>query len=142
MTEVDFYILQPQAQGNRFTLACRLAEKAWRQGRRVLISTASEQEARHMDRLLWVYREQSFIPHGILGDADPNLNPVLISAGGDAGEEQDVLINLASDIPGFFSRFDRVAECVDNENNARTASRQRFRFYRDRGYPLNTHEIG
>lgn len=142
MTQVDFYILQDHARDDRFGLACRLAEKAWRQGRRVLLHTGSAEEARHLDRLLWTYRDGSFVPHGPLGDADPALNPVLICRQGqEPAEEHDVLINLASEIPTFFSRFDRVAECVDHDEAARKACRQRYRYYQEHGYPLQTHDI-
>ncbi len=94
-----------------------------------------------MDRLLWTFQEQSFVPHGLLGEADPACNPILIGDASQATEEHDVLINLAMDVPTFFSRFQRLAECVDNEQAVREASRQRYRFYRDRGYPLKMHEI-
>lgn len=141
MTRVDFYILQPGAVGNRYTLACRLAEKAVQQQHRVLISVTSDEELRHMDRLLWTWREQSFIPHGILGKADSALNPVLINTGADPVNEHDVLINLCSGIPDYFSRFERVAECVDGDETLKAASRERYRFYRDHGYPLNSHQI-
>lgn len=142
MTQVDFYILAERASDDRFGLACRLAEKAWKQGRRVLLHTASADEAQHLDRLLWSYREQSFIPHGRLGEADPALNPVLITqTGQEPGEEHDVLINLDTEVPTFFSRFDRVLECVDNNEAAKQASRNRYRFYREHGYPLETHDI-
>jgi DNA polymerase-3 subunit chi len=143
VTQVDFYILAEQAGDDRFGLACRLAEKAWRQGHRVLLHAASEDEARHLDRLLWSYRDGSFVPHGRLGQADPDLNPVLISSvGQDPGEEHDVLVNLASEVPTFFSRFARVAECVDRDEAARKASRQRYRYYQQHGYPLADHRIG
>lgn len=142
MTQVDFYILADRARDDRFGLACRLAEKAWRQGHRVLVHAGSNDEARHLDRLLWTYRDGSFVPHGTLGQADPALNPVLICPPGqDPGEEHDVLINLATEIPTFFSRFDRVAECVDHDEAARKACRQRYRYYQEHGYPLNTHNI-
>lgn len=142
MTQVDFYILRESARDDRFGIACRLAEKAWRQGRRVLLHTEDDDQAGHLDRLLWCYRDESFIPHGRLDGADPALNPVLIaSAGQDPGEEHDVLINLAREIPTFFSRFDRVAECVDHDEDAREASRQRYRYYQQHGYPLKTHDI-
>lgn len=141
MTRVDFYILQPGAAGNRYTLACRLAEKAVQQQRRVLISVTSDEELRHMDRLLWTWREQSFIPHGILGMVDTALNPVLINTGPDPEEEHDVLINLRAEIPDYFSRFERVAECIDQDETQKAASRERYRFYRDHGYPLNSHQI-
>lgn len=141
MTRVDFYILQPQARGNRYTLACRLAEKAWQQQHRVLISVNSDEELRHMDRLLWTWREQSFIPHGILGSNDAGLNPILITTDQDPGDEHDVLINLRQEIPEYFSRFQRVAECVDQDEQQIAASRDRYRFYRDHGYPMDSHQI-
>ncbi|WP_456407222.1 DNA polymerase III subunit chi [Thiolapillus sp.] len=141
MTKIDFYILQPGGRGNRYTLAARLAEKAWSAGHRVLIATESEEDLRHMDRLLWVHRDQSFIPHGILGKADPSLNPVLLAGANDAGEEHDVLINLCLATPEYFSRFERMVECVDQEKQPLEASRERYRFYRECGYPLNIHQI-
>ena len=141
MTKVDFYILRDNAEGDRYRLACRVAEKARLGGHRVVIHTRSAEEARHMDRLLWTLQEQSFVPHGLLGEAEPAINTVLIGDAEQAHEEHDVLINLAMEVPTFFSRFERLAECVDNDEDARSASRERYRFYRDRGYPLNLHEI-
>ncbi len=141
MTQVDFYILGRQAKGDRYQLACRLTEKAWHQGHRVYLHTNSAGESQHLDRLLWTFRQGSFLPHGISTDADSELTPILIGDGDNSGNEHDVLINLATDVPDFFSRFSRVAELVDNDEQVKQESRQRFRFYRDRGYPLNTHEI-
>ncbi|WP_457669060.1 DNA polymerase III subunit chi [Thiolapillus sp.] len=141
MTQVDFYILQPGGRGNRYTLAARLAEKAWSSGHRVLIATESKEDLRHMDRLLWVHRDQSFIPHGILGKADPELNPVLIGTRQHAGDEHDVLIDLCLSTPEYFSRFERVAECVDQEPGPLQASREKYKFYQGCGYPLAVHNI-
>lgn len=141
MTQVDFYILGAQSTGDRFTMACRLAGKAWQQGRRVYLHTNSEAESRHLDRLLWTFRQESFIPHGLLEQSDPALNPVVIGHANHGGDEHDVLINLAPEAPEFFSRFHRVAECIDHDAEIKKAGRDRYSFYRDRGYPLNTHEI-
>jgi DNA polymerase-3 subunit chi len=141
MTQVDFYIMGEQAQGDRYRLACRLTEKAWQQGHRIYLHTNSAAESRHLDQLLWTFRQGSFLPHGLSSDADPELTPILIGDSDHGSNEHDVLINLASDVPEFFSRFSRVAELVDRDAKIKQESRQRFRFYRDRGYPLNTHEI-
>jgi DNA polymerase-3 subunit chi len=141
MTRVDFYILDERANGNRYLLACRLTEKIYHQGHRVFINTASLEEQRHMDRLLWTFRQGSFIPHGSLDKADPTTTPVIIGRQGEAGGESDVMINLAPDVPACFSRFERVAELIDREPQVKADGRKRFRFYRDRGYPLNTHDI-
>lgn len=141
MTKVDFYVVAPNGQQNRYQLACRVAEKALRHGHRVVINAPSDEEARHIDRLLWTFKDQSFVPHARLGQGDPRLNPVLVGDVQDASDEHDVLINLAKEVPGCFARFERLAECVDNEPDVREASRERYRFYRDRGYPLKLHEI-
>jgi DNA polymerase-3 subunit chi len=141
MTQVDFYVLETPDRGDRFQLSCRLAEKAWSQGHRILVHCASAEDAQRMDRLLWVFRDHSFVPHGRVGQVDPGLTPVLIAQPGQSADEHDVLINLAPEVPLFFSRFDRVAEPVDADPPARAASRERFKFYRDRGYQPNVHKL-
>lgn len=142
MTQVDFYILQEEATGDRYQLACRIAEKARRSGHRVLIHTADAAEARHLDGLLWTLWEQSFIPHGLIGRDDPKTNPILIGDGGSDLDEHGVLVNLGAEVPTFFSRFERLIECVDHDDGVKAASRERFRFYREHGYPLQTHKVG
>ena len=141
MTKVDFYILNANAAGDRYQLACRIAEKARRTGRRVLVHTPIAAESKHIDTLFWTLWEQSFIPHGLLGTDEPKINPILIGDGSSDESEHQVLINLASEVPIFFSRFERLIECVDHDDAVKAAGRERFRFYREHGYPLQTHNI-
>jgi len=139
MTRVDFYILDEDAGENRQHYACRLTDKAYRQGRKVYIHTSSQAEAQMLDRLLWTFRDQSFVPHGIAGATDPDITPVIIGEQEPPEQADDVLINLSAEVPPFFSRFERVAEIVDQQEEIKQASRKHYQFYRDRGYPLNTH---
>jgi len=141
MTQVDFYILDGNASGDRYHLACRIAEKARRAGHRVLIHTPIAEESRHVDMLFWTLWEQSFIPHGLLGKDEPQINPILIGDGNSDADEHEVLINLAAEVPKFFSRFERLIECVDHDDSVKAAGRERFRFYREHGYPLKSHNI-
>lgn len=141
MERVDFYILSERAQGNRYTLACRLIEKAWQSKNRIYVHTQDQQIGRHMDRLLWTFREGSFIPHGILGDCDPLINPVLLGWSGEIPAERQVLVNLGNDVPAFYDRFERVAEFIDSEPAVREAGRVRYRFYKEQGCPLQDHRI-
>jgi DNA polymerase-3 subunit chi len=53
----------------------------------------------------------------------------------------DVLINLTDEQPLFFSQFNRVAEILDNTDNVKAAGRERYQFYKHRGYELDTHNI-
>jgi DNA polymerase-3 subunit chi len=141
MTRVDFYVLAEQARGDRFLLCCRLADKIWQQGRRVLILAPDQEHARHLDRLLWTWRQGGFPPHGMVGEADPATNPILISSGEDVADEHDVLVNLGSELPGFFSRFERLLECVDHDPDVRSRCREHYSFLKSRGYPIETHQI-
>jgi DNA polymerase-3 subunit chi len=141
MTQVDFYVLDDDADGDRYQMACRIAERARRAGRRVLIHSRIAAESSHLDGLLWTLWESSFIPHGLLGRDDPRCNPIMIGDASDDDTEHDVLINLASEVPTFFARFERLIECVDHDGRTKAASRERFRYYREHGYPLNTHTI-
>ncbi len=140
MTQVDFYLLKPSA-GSRHDFTCRLTDKAFGQGRRIYIYTDTQAEAAQLDRLLWTFRENSFIPHGVARLTDASLTPVLLGNEPPGAEQEDVLINLAAQVPAFFSRFSRVAEIISDEQDIKQAGRIRYKFYKDRGYPLKTHDM-
>lgn len=141
MTRVDFYSLPEKSGGDRFLLTCRLVERIYGEGRRIFIHLPDSEQAHHLDRLLWTFRQQSFLPHGLAKDTDRELTPILIDQDGEAGEENQVLINLGLSVPTFFGRFERLCEPVDHDVNVREAGRKRYAYYRDRGYPLHHHEI-
>lgn len=141
MTQVDFYILDDPAADARQRFACRLAEKAWQQGHKVYIHTGDAALSSRIDDLLWTFREGSFVPHSLDEAPEADEAEIHIGHGEEPLHHDEVLINLGSEIPLFFSRFRRVAEVVDADEGNRRAGRERFRFYRDRGYPLESHSI-
>lgn len=138
MTKVDFYIL---GAGSSEQMACRLAEKAYGLGNRIYIHTETAQQAKHMNELLWTFRDGSFVPHEPYQAGSISESPVQVGYHESPETDCDVLINLASKVPLFFSRFLRVAELIGPNQDAKTQGRERFRFYRDRGYPLDTHDV-
>jgi DNA polymerase-3 subunit chi len=144
VTQVDFYILENDSEDARLRLACRIVDKATQQDQHVFINSSSDVEAQKLDELLWTFSQGSFIPHKIVRHPVevPPREPVVIGLNQPpVGERWDVLINLAADVPDFFSRYERVAEVVDGNAARRERSRERYRFYRDRGYKLNTHQV-
>ena len=142
MTQIDFYVLKQGAPGNQLALTCRLVEhiRASR-GFRILVHCPDQTQARELDRLLWTYRDESFLPHGLVGETDPELTPILISTDGQPEDEHQVLINLGTEVPEFFSRFERLCEPLDHDPVVRDAGRKRYAYYRDCGYPLKHHEV-
>ncbi len=141
MARIDFYSLKPDSQGDRFLLTCRLVERIRASDLRVLIFCPDPEQARHLDRLLWTFREDSFLPHGIVGHVDPDLTPVLISLDGGPEHERQVLLNLSAEVPAFLERFERVCDLVDHDPGLREAGRARFRRYREQGHALKHHQI-
>jgi len=144
VTQVDFYILASDSDDARLRLACRIVDKATEADQHVFINATSDVEAQKLDELLWTFSQGSFIPHKIVHDGIETapIEPVVIGLNrGPLGERWDLLINLAAEVPEFFSRYRRVAEVVDGNDARRAQSRDRYRFYRDRGYTLNTHQV-
>ena len=141
MTRVDFYILDDSAETARQHFACRLAEKAWQQGHKVYIHTDDADQSSQLDDLLWAFRDGSFLPHSLDTSPDADSVDVHIGHSDEPLHHDEVLINLGREVPLFFSRFRRVAEVVAGDEETKQAGRERFRFYRDRGYPLESHSI-
>jgi DNA polymerase III subunit chi len=152
MTRIDFYVLNDKnTQQDRFHFACRLTEKAVKQGNQVLIATEDEASARLMNELLWSFSPESFVPHAIVGgkavgskavggEAAASV-PVLICYGDDDGTHHDVLLNLGLQVPDYFSRFQRVSEIVVQDAAVLAATRKNYAWYQQRGYPLTTHKL-
>lgn len=145
MTRIDFYVLPEADVAARQRFACRLAHRAWQAGHRVYLNAGDSAAAAALNALLWEYPRHRFVPHAPWRPAtDPaaeRLAPIHIGAAVDPADHDDVLINLAEEVPTFFARFARVAEVVVQEPAVRSAGRGRFKFYRERGYPLHHHDM-
>ncbi len=143
MTRVDFYLLSSDGKQEREKLACRLTEKAWKLNHKIYLHSDLETESRHLDNLLWSFRSESFVPHDLLENSTEET-PVSVLLGHQEEpslSDHDILINLSETVPSFFSRFERVIEIINEDENIRKAGRDRYRFYQQRGYSLNTHKL-
>lgn len=141
MTRIDFYLLS-EASGSVVAAVCRLCEKAANAGHRLYVRAPDPALADEMDGALWSFKQGGFIAHERLGRAaiEEPQPPVLIGGAEPPPTHHGVLINLGDDIPTWFSTFERVLEVVPASDTGRAKSRERFRFYRERGYELKTFE--
>ena len=144
MTRIDFYILPEGAkppEGAVMT-ACKLCDKATLSGQRVYVYAPAAEHADAVDSALWSFRQGSFVAHERLGaPLQEPLPMVLIGAAEPPDSHHQVMINLAAEVPPFFSRFERVLEIVDGDAAQRAQSRERYKFYRERGYELASHNL-
>lgn len=137
MTRIGFYILRASEPHG---FVCRLCQQLLRRGQQVYVHAMDAQQVRRIDEALWTDRPESFIPHDVLGAGEDAQTPILIGQTEPPEHHADILINLAPDVPLFFSRFARVAEIIPSHDSLKAAGRTRFQFYRDRGYQLDTYQ--
>lgn len=139
MTRIDFHF----NAADRLAYACRLVRKVHRAGHRIVVQCDNPELLRALNEALWTFSPQDFIPHVLATDTLADRTPVLL-----ADDEvpasldmHEVLINLGRSTPAGFSRYERLIEVIGLEAADREAGRERWRFYRDRGYPLHTHDL-
>ena len=139
MTKVDFHVLEGVEQLSlRDIYACRLINKAFKAGSEVYVAAASAEHVKALDELLWREPINAFVPHL----ADPSVHErVNIGYNCEPIKHQDCLINLSDGIPTFSARFTRIFEIVLSAPQAREMSRERHKFYKDRGFPINVNSI-
>lgn len=133
MTKIDFYT----GSTDRLRTACQLSHKAMQNGVRVALSAPDAATADALDKLLWQFPATAFIPHCRSDAEEAEQCPVVLNSGNDRFPHYDLLISLHDECVSFFSRFERVIEIVTGDAENSRLGRERYKFYKDRGYELN-----
>jgi DNA polymerase-3 subunit chi len=137
MTRIDFHSNVP----DKIAYSCRLVRKARAANFRVVLLTTDHAELAALDQALWAFSEQDFLPHVTADDALAAKTPVILTDSDKAElPHHQILINLSSSTPEHFARFERMFEIISADETDKTAGRERYRFYQQRGYPL-THYV-
>jgi DNA polymerase-3 subunit chi len=74
--QVDFYHLTTTPLDRALP---QIAEKVMSSGARLLIVAESATQRQALDRLLWSYAAESFMPHGLAGNGTDAMQPILLS---------------------------------------------------------------
>ncbi len=138
MPKVNFYLLKESDEAARRRFACRLAEQQTKQGQRVFLLTASQQDAQEMDQLLWSYTPESFLPHAL---SDANTSNVGVVVGYQARKDFGCVLNLSDTMISEYPGLSAVAEFILNDDSAKARSRTRWNSYKQLGYELQLHQL-
>jgi DNA polymerase-3 subunit chi len=138
MTSIDFYT----HVADRLEVAGKLVGKAFARHGSVRVLTPDAATTEQLDRWLWLHPAIGFLPHCRLDSALADATPIWVDHVEEHPGPAEVLINLGAAPPPFFSRFERLAEIVGVDADDVAAGRERYRFYRERGYELRTHALG
>lgn len=137
MTRIDFH----SNVGDALLYACRLIRKAY-QANQPTVVLAEPPRLRAFDEQLWVFSPLDFVPHCMAGSPLAAQTPIVLTSVLDEVPHHQVLLNLGAEVPAQFARFERLLEVVGNAPDELAAGRERYRFYRDRGYALNNYKQG
>jgi len=136
MTEVAFYtnVL------DETRLIGKLLHKAHNLGRKLHISVRDALEREKIAKNLYGAEPTSFFGISTSPYDVHDLTSVIISDISDYGHN-DIIVNLTSEIPDHFSAFKRVIEIVNQNEENISAGRNRYRWYKDRGYSITTYKL-
>ena len=127
---------------DKLAYTCRLVRKAWRSGRRVVVTGSVDQLAR-LDGLLWTFEKGEFLPHARLRAgqalaAHLGRTPVLLADVAAEAGHGEVLVNLGPALVPGHGDFARVNEVVAESTEDVQSGRQRWRAYLAEGVqPIN-----
>jgi len=136
MTRVDF----DSNASNPLDYLYRLIRKAYLSGHKIVLVCDDPARRASLDEVLWSHQAADFLPHGQIGAPEADMAPIIIASPSDETPHHDVMINLSRGTPQYFSRFDRLIELIASEPDDVAAGRERWSFYRDRGYALTHHD--
>jgi DNA polymerase-3 subunit chi len=137
VTTIDFYT----HCADRLGVAARLVAKAWSQHGTVRVLTPDPEFTVEFGSLLWRTPPTGFLPHCRLASPLAADTPIVVDHALAHEGPAAVLINLHRDPPPFFSRFERLVEIIGNDDADTVAGRERWRYYKERGYALRSHNL-
>ena len=138
MTKVLFL----HGASDRLAAAARWLAEAAVGRRTVLVYAPREETAERLDRLLWTQAATSFVAHARADSPLAADSPIVITRDIGTLPHDQVLLNLGDELPPNFSRFEELVEVVSDNDQVRLPARERFKFYRERGYAPESRDIG
>ena len=138
--EVWFYHLERTALDQALP---DLLERTLARGWRALVRSPSQDRLDHLDGWLWSFREDSFLPHGVADEPDPELQPVLLTKGEDNPNGAKALFLIDDAAPGSLADFERCLVLFDgNQADAVQAARRRWAELKAQGCALSYWQQG
>jgi len=133
MTEVLFYHLQGQKLEGVLT---PLLEKSIERGWRVVVQGASEERIDALDSHLWIYSDDSFLPHGTWREAEAPDQPVVLTvtdANPNAATVRFLIEGVA--VPADADTYQRLVLMFDGDDEeAVAAARAQWSEVKSRGF--------
>jgi len=138
MARIGFYHLVRQPLE---TVLPKLLDKALSSGARIVVMAGSKERIADLDERLWVYEEESWLPHGRSGDANADLQPVWLTDAEENPNNATILIACDGVRPTHPENWERVLDLFDgNDPQAVANARERWRDWKQAGHDLTYYQ--
>ena len=117
-TEVWFYHLERTGLEQALP---ELLEKTLQRGWKALVRARERPRLSHLDGVLWTYRDESFLPHGLEDEPQAARQPILLTTGFDNTNAADALFLVDGAEPGELDGYSRCLVLFDGGDEAQLA---------------------
>ncbi|MGD9512231.1 MAG: DNA polymerase III subunit chi [Geminicoccaceae bacterium] len=132
MTDIGFYHLTRSPLDEALP---RLLEKAYAAGHRVVVRGGDPERIELLNRALWTYGKDSFLPHGARSDGFAEDQPIYLTAQVENPNGATILIRVDEAEAPDLDAFDRCLDLFDgHDEEAVGRARERWRQGRDAGH--------
>jgi len=99
-TNVLFHHFESIERKDFLIYVCKLIEKGYKQNiNPIYIKTDTQKQAEELDKILWTFRQESYIPHTLVDQDSNNTQPVQIGWIDNEIEDAEAIINLSDGMP-------------------------------------------
>lgn len=153
MTKIEFLLLGDTSKDDDiYSIIHEQAQLASDSGG-LYIHTQNATQSKTLDEYIRAVRPSTSMPHAIaenltntrvqkhLSAVGSDDAKILIGSCSEPDGSHRTLINTNTDIPWFFSRFEHFIELIQPNENARSKGRERYLYYKYRGYPLQHRQL-
>lgn len=137
MTRVSFF----HGANDRIQAACAWITARPKPAEKLLVYAPDPVLAERLDRQLWIQPPTGFVPHCRAASPLAGETPIVIVDRIDPAQATPCLLNLSDEVPNGFASFDELIEIVSSDDVVRLPARERFKFYRERGYDLLNKDV-
>jgi DNA polymerase-3 subunit chi len=133
--EIWFYHLQRTSLDQALP---ELLDKTLAKGWRAVVRAGSAERIEHLDGWLWSYRDDSFLPHGVEGEANMARQPILLTTQCDNANQAQALFLIDGVEPRDLDGYSRCLVLFDGKSDEQLAqARRQWKALKDEGAALS-----
>ena len=114
-----------------------LLQKSMSRGWRAVVETQPFERVEALDQMLWTFEDDSFLPHGIAGQPDGDLQPILLTDTSDNPNNADIRFFVDGGEVLKHKGYERLVYLFNgNDMEALTRARREWKSAKDAGIDM------